>query len=315
MPDPTLEIGIGGLEATALRIATGLFVLEAGRVVLRGVVPRLRVAAGRPHLAGLEAASAELSDVRIHGPLVATQHPAGAWNFAPLAVADGTIRARIVDAHLLFDADVTVPIRYGQVDFDDATVEHVGPDSRMGVSRLGLYVDAPNGRSYLYQFAATPVAGVEYERRDALLGPWVSDRGKLQLQAFVEGLVRQAVAERGPGFTEQTRLLLDRTALSGDLQLGDGRLAAPGLQAELAGRAGGRNAIRVHSDAVGRGVAADVPGLLLRNLVLAAFGAEATAAELTGSLQLRLFIQDGQLRFAIELASATLSGLRLELPA
>ena len=84
-----------------------------------------------------------------------------------------------------------MPIRQGQVDFKDATVEHVGPDSRMGVSRLGLYVDAPNGRSYLYQFPSAPVAGVEYERRGALLGPFVTDRGNLRLQEFGEWLLRK----------------------------------------------------------------------------------------------------------------------------
>ena len=71
----------------------------------------------------------------------------------------GALNAEITDAHLLFDAQVRVPIARGVVDFNRATVEHVGPDSRMGVSRMGIYVDAPNGRSYLYQFPSAPVAG------------------------------------------------------------------------------------------------------------------------------------------------------------
>src|SRR5690606_32942721 len=139
-----------------------------------------------------------------------------------LAGADGTLRAEIVDAHLLFDAEVTVPIRHGRIDFQDAAVEHVGPDSRMGVGREGLYVDTPNGRSYLYRFPSGPVAGVEYEQRGALLGPFVTDRGVLRLQEFLEWLLRHP--EGQPlSFTEQARLLFARTALAGDVQLGDGR--------------------------------------------------------------------------------------------
>lgn len=314
MAAPTFDIGIGGFEATSLRLASGPFVLEIGRVALHGLVPRLRTEAGRPHLAGLEAARAELSDVKLQGPLVPAQHRGGSWQLAPLAAADGTIRARIVDAHLLFDADVTVPIRRGHIDFDDATVEHVGPDSRMGVSRLGLYVDAAHGRSYLYQFPATPVAGVAYEERSALLGPWVSDRGQLQLQAFVEGLLGQPIA-KGPGFTEQTRLLLDRTALSGEVRLGDGPVAAPGLQTELAGSADGRNAVRVDSEAVGRGVMLQMAALSVRQVVLAALGGRITSDAIEGSLTLRLGVEAARLSFVMELAKLSLTQLQLDVPA
>ena len=117
---------------------------------------------------------------------------------------------------------MTVPIRDGQIDFNETTVEHVGPDSRMGVSRLGLYVDAPNGRSYVYQFSSVPVAGVEFEQRGPLLGAWVTDRGKLRLQAFGEGLLLQGSGGHGVGFTEQARVMFDRTAVSGDVRLSDG---------------------------------------------------------------------------------------------
>lgn len=65
------------------------------------------------------------------------------WRFEPLSSAEGALRAQIPDAHLMFDAEVTSPVRRGVLDFNESTVEHVGPDSRMGVSRLGIFVDAP----------------------------------------------------------------------------------------------------------------------------------------------------------------------------
>lgn len=325
-PEGALRIGIERLEAASLRLARGALVLEIGQAALHRIAGQVRIEQGRPRLGFLQAARAELSDVKVHGPLAvpapprgelhgtraAAERSAGPWCLGPLGSADGTIRAEIVDAHLMFDADVTVPIRGGQIDFNQASVEHVGPDSRMGASRFGLYVDAPNGRSYLYQFSATPVAGVAYERRGARLGPWVTERGLVQLQAFGEGLLRQGAAGRGPGFTEQARLLFDRTAVSGEIRLGDGRLAAPGVQVELAGRADGRNAIRLHSDAVGRGFTLEIASLAAREAVANAGRTELGCDEITGSLVLRLLLEGGQLRYACSAANLTMAGLRVQ---
>ena len=314
--DGALEIRIRRLAAASLRVASGSLMLEVEHLALHEIVALVRAEAGKPRLSALQAAGAELSGVKVHAPMAfgasTSGQPAGSpFSLGPLAAANGVIRAEILDAHLLFDADVTVPIREGQVNFDDATVEHVGPDSRMGVSRLGLYVDAPNGRSYLYQFPSAPVGGVEYERRGAMLGPWVTGRGKLQLQAFGEGLARQSGAAKGAGFTEQARLLFDRTAVSGDVRLGDGSFVVPGLQADMVGRAEGRNAVRLHSEAVGRGVTAEMPSLLVRNAVLGSRDARIDCNEMAGAVMLRLFVQDSQLRMAFHLADMRMSGLRL----
>lgn len=337
--DGAFEVTVRRLEATSLRVASGPLTLEVGLLALNKVVALVRMQAGKPRLSALEAASAEVAGVKLQAPLTlaalggrsraahaaagasaAAAGPAspaatGAWSLGPLAGADGTLRAEIVDAHLLFDADVTVPIRQGQVDFNQATVEHVGPDSRMGVSRLGLYVDAANGRSYLYQFASAPLAGVEYERRSALPGPWGSDRGKLQLQPFVESLLRQPPTGPNLGVTEQARLLFDRTAVAGDVQLGDARFAAPGVQAELVGRAEGRNMVRIHSGAVGRGMSVEIAALSVRNVAAARGPAQVDCAAVAGTLMLRLSVEDGQLRYAFDLGSLKLSGLRLQLQA
>lgn len=331
----TLEIRIQRLTAASLRVASGPLMLELEHLALHQVVALVGVGGGSPRLRALEAAGAELSGVKVHAPLdfsgpparvphaahvhggaragdSTAGHAAGSrWCLGPLAAANGTIRAEILDAHLLFDADVTVTLREGQVNFNDATVEHVGPDSRMGVSRFGLYVDAPNGRSYLYQFPSAPVAGVEYERRGAMLGRWVTDRGKLRLQAFGEGLLRQSGAGKGPGFTEQARLLFDRTAVSGDVRLSDGRLAVPGLCAELAGSAEGRNVVRLHSQAVGRGVDVAMASLQVRNVVLGSGDARVDCDEMTGALTLRLFVAQAQVRLGFEIDTMKISGVRL----
>lgn len=313
--DGAPELRVRRLEATALRITSGALVLDLGQAALHDVVAVVRTAGGRPQLVALQAASAECAGVKLHGPLdLPGSHSAGeaaaaSWRLGPLATADGMVRAQIVDAHLLFDADVKVPLRQGRIDFSDTSVEHVGPDSRMGVSRLGVYVDAPNGRSYLYQFPSTPVAGVEYEKRGALLGPWVTNRGSLQLQPFGESLLHQPPGGQAMAFTGQARQLLDRTAASGEVRLGDGTLAAPGVQADLAGRAEGRNAVRLHSEAVGRGVTVEIASFLARNALL---GAQLRCEEVAGALVLRLLVEGGQVRFALDLANMKASGLKLD---
>ena len=250
------------------------------------------------------------ADATASAPDAAAGHAAtGAWHLAPLGEAEGTIRGQITDAHLLFDADVTVPIRDGQVDFNDATVEHVGPDSRMGVSRMGIYVDAPKGRSYLYQFAAAPLAGVVFEHRGALLGPWVSERGILQLQAFAESMLRQGHRGPGHGLTEQARLLLGRTSLSGELRLGEGLVAVPGLQVHLEGR----HAIGLNSQSVGRGLKVEMASLAARDAAAAWKGAQMGFDHATAKLELEVLVEGPAMRFALHVENGTAEGLRIDL--
>lgn len=320
--DGSLEIGIRRLEAASLRIESGPLVLEVSQLVLDKVVAVIRIEGGTRHLSSLEAATAELSGVKVHGPLSIPQLTgrdstaglvtAAAWHLGPLAAAEGAIRAEIVDAHLLFDAEVTVPIRQGRIDFKDATVEHVGPDSRMGVSRLGLYVDAPNGRSYLYQFSTPPVAGVEYEQRGALLGPFVTERGSLRLQPFGEWLLHQPLGGQAHGVTEQARRLFERTAVSGNLLLSDGRFAGPAAQVDLVGRADGQNSIRLSSQAVGQGLTVEMASLSARDAVLGSGGKRIECGQMVGALRLGLSVEGAQWRFSLEIGEMKVSAVRLD---
>ncbi|MBT2332996.1 hypothetical protein J7E49_03590 [Variovorax paradoxus] len=333
-PDGAVELRVRRFEATALRLASDPFVLEIGRIDVHELVAQLRAEAGVPRLASIQAGKAEFTGLKLHGPLVlppqiqkireasqgadaAAATPGGAaghaaadaWHLAPLGEAEGTIRGQITDAHLLFDADVTVPIRRGQIDFNDATVEHVGPDSRMGVSRMGIYVDAPNGRSYLYQFAAAALAGVVFEHRGALLGPWVSERGKLQLQAFAESMLRQGRRGPGHGLTQQAGLLLGRTSLSGEVQLGEGLVAVPGLQVHLEGR----NAIGLRSQSVGRGLTVEMASLTARDAVAVWQGAQMGFEQATARLELEILVEGPAMRFVLHVENGTAAGLRMDL--
>jgi hypothetical protein len=314
-PDGALEVAMRKLEASALLLKSGPLTFHVGRLALHELVAQVRMEQGAPRLLALQAAAAELSGVKADGPLVYKGIPKGefAWSLAPLAAAEGKVRADIKDAHLMFDADVTVPIRQGQVDFNAATVEHVGPDSRMGVSPAGVYVDAPNGRSHVYQFPPAPLAGVEFERRG--LGPWVSDRGRLRLQAFAESLLVHVRSGHKLGLTAQTRELLARTWLSGEVQLGDGKFAVPGVRADLAGRAQGSNLVRVLSEAVARGLTLEMAALSARHASLQEGGIQLGCDTVTGAFMFRVSVEGTAMRFACNLAELKLAGLRFARPA
>jgi len=320
----TLEWTVGKLLASDLRLAAGPLTLEFGQCELLDLKATLAFHDGRARLCTAEAAQAQFTRVSLRGPVASTDraHPAAdataprpeaGPTLGPLASAEGALRMDITDAHLLFDAHVDIPLRNGRVDFGDASVEHVGPDSRMGVSRTGIYVDAPGGRSYLYQFASPPLEGVEFEERGSLLG-WVTRRGALRLQPFAETLLRQSRDGLKLGLSEQVLALLGRTEVSGQLQLGDGDLVvAPGVRAALVGRAMGRNALTLHKTPDQQGLRMQSGALALREAALARGDWRLACGEVDAQLTLDLVARSAHdLRFAMTIAQCEMRGLRLE---
>jgi len=182
----------------------------------------------------------------------------------------------------------------------------------MGVSRLGIYVDAPTGRSYLYQFASAPLVGVAFEQRDALFGPWVSERGKLWLQAFAEALVGRADMGQNQGLTEQARLLLRRTALSGQVRLGDAPFAAPGFQGRTESSADGRNTVALTSPAVGEGLGVSIADLAVRDLAAHRYGLRVLCDAISAGVQLDLIGGEPDTMFSLALQEVRMGRLRLE---
>lgn len=243
------------IELRDLRIALGGVTLEAARAVLSGV----NLALGSDD-AGTSppasAASVHVESLRLElrsfaAPAAPAAAARAAWQFDTLAGLDGELRIHIDDAVWQLDADVTLPIRQGVIDFNRVTVEHAGPDSSMGLSPMGLYVDAPNGRHYLYLFDTTHVPGARFERR-GLLGARVADRGVLALQPLAEAIAGGATIGEAASHAQG---LLARTRFEGRLRLGDGVLrgALGGRTFELTLSAGtpGHNRVELDSAAGG----------------------------------------------------------------
>ena len=259
------------LEGLSLRL--GAFDVQVASVMVEGLqadparpgswVARRALVENATCTAPLEAC---MEAARAHGvgsSRAGRPQPADAWRLEPVAGLEGQVEASITDAHWHFDADVRLPVRRGTVDFNQVAVEHVGPDSRMGVSRMGVYVDGPQGRTYLYQLPDATLPGVRHEQRGSLLGSFVGDRGGLELAPFLAGVLRRWLEGGVGAATTAARDLLARTSVRGLLQLGGGRFAFPGVEIDWEAPQGERNTLRLWSPAVGRGLQVELPALAL----------------------------------------------------
>ena len=75
-----------------------------------------------------------------------------------------------------------------------------------------------------------------------------------------------------------------------------------------------RNLVRLHSQAVGRGLTVEIASLSVGSAALLLGGLRLEADRMAGALTLQLSVQGGQLRFSMDLASLQASGLRLRDP-
>lgn len=281
------------VELRDLRLVTPFARVSAATAELSNVAARLRTA---PHAAGaldrlagpLTIGELRLTDARVELRVEPTRtgnrSPAG-WRLEPLAALDGTVHADVADAAWVFDADVTLPISRGRLDFNRATVEHVGPDSSMGISRMGIYVDAPNGRHYLYLLSATQVPGATFERRATLLPFGSGDRGSIDLRPFVECLLAGLPLGSLASGTQQ---MIARTRLRAELQPGDGAIASDRDRVVLTGRERGKNRIELSSTPTGPGFVLRIPELSAAESQVERFGWVASTGALSATLSAQL---------------------------
>lgn len=241
-----IEIGIEQFVLRGLARELGGLSVKASRAALGKLVLRLGAAGSSLEPLGLLVDSLQVEGVELQaraGARVAL--PADtSWQLDALRALEGDFQVFIRDAAWVVDAAIAMPVRAGQVDFNRVVVDHVGPNSSMGIARNGIYVDAPNlGRTDLFNFTAPEVPGADYERRDGL-GARITDRGRLDIVAFVAGLLASTGKQAlGRLAGREVQVMLDRTKLSGDLQLGDGALGTARHHLLLGGRARARNRI------------------------------------------------------------------------
>lgn len=261
----------------------------AARVTLLNAALRVGAPASQPsfQLLGLQA-----GEVLVEGAELALApgfkpggHAAGGWRLDAFDHLDGRLRLFIRDAAWVVDADVAMHVTGGRLDFDEVVVEHVGPNSSMGIGRNSIYIDAPNlGRTDLFRFSAASVPGAVYETRG---GSRVTDRGSIDLKEFLEAML-EAPADQAIGGVagREVEVMLDRTKLDGELRLGDGALGTERHHVELAGQAEGRNRISLTAAVLGQRLVVRLPELCASGARFELFGRSGRSGALSASIEL-----------------------------
>jgi hypothetical protein len=182
----------------------------------------------------------------------------------------------------------------------------------MGVSRTGVYVDAPNGRTHLFPWSAAVVPGVEFERRGVGLGPFRSnDRGAIELRPLIEGaLAGLPIGTLATG----VRDMLSRTRVSGELKLGDGVVGDERRRIVLAGSERGRNHVELAPAAVGRGIVVRIPEGWADALRWQAVGALVTTGAVSARLSVQASAAAGAPTVSVSISDLTVRDIELREP-
>ncbi|HEY0855865.1 MAG TPA: hypothetical protein VGE16_02340 [Albitalea sp.] len=272
------------------RLPTVAGLASVSRITLAGLVIRLSAPPAEPplQLLGLAAGEVQLENI----DLTLAQRPqidtasAGAWRLDAVGALDGLLRIFIRDATWVVDADIAMPISGGRVDFDRVVVDHLGPNSSMGVSRDGIYVDAPGGaRTELFRFATPQPPGAQVEARGGFAGG-VSARGSLDLRPFAQAWLEAAHgAALGKTAGRTVDRMLDRTKLSGELRLGDGALGTDRHHLLLSGQAQGKNRVSVSAAVLGHRLVLRLPALSARSAVFEVLGRHGGCGAVAATLE------------------------------
>jgi hypothetical protein len=287
-PDGALRLDAQRAAVRNLRMQAGSVAADVDEAVLSGLALWVKPPASAQsfEVLGLSVEQVQLRGVTVSSAgQVAVARTASTWRLDAIDELEGTLNAQITDAAWVFDAEVTVPIKQGCIDFNAVTVEHVGPDSSMGISHMGIYVDAPNGRTYLFLFSATHIPGATFERRGRLFQARVADRGNLQLQPFAECLA-QGAAPLGQA-PHQVEATLDRTQLAGKLRLGDGVVGTARDHLTLSGQAVGKNWVELSAAVFSHEVALTIAELSASEAGFELFGKSGRTGAISANVTLR----------------------------
>ncbi|MFO1398294.1 MAG: hypothetical protein U1F48_14640 [Burkholderiales bacterium] len=228
-----------------------------------------------------------------------------------LATLDGIVHAFVSNALWFIDADVSVPIRQGAIDLNAVDIEHVGPNSLLGVSPAGIHVTGPAGqvRMPVLAFGPSPPPGVSFETVGGF--PFArGDRGRIDLLPFLHALLEApAGAPLLRPADPNLSAALQRTRVKGEVQLGDGTLARGGQRMELTGRAAGKNRCTLDSPSLGQRLVLAMPQFAASDASLALPGRELRTAALEAAVEAHVIGHDAPANspgLVLSVAQATL---------
>src|SRR6185312_15949041 len=219
--------------------------------------------------------------------------PTDPWSLDVLSTMAGDLRLYFTDAKFYADADVKVPISGGEIDFNKVNLEHIGPNSAMGVDRQGIYVDGVSTvlfRKHLYERNNIKDARMEvWEYTPPMghddMGSWdVTDRGALNLKGFVEQMLNDPKAASGepPKQLEE----LNRMRLTGKASLGDDSLGTSKNRVTLSGKGVNKNQIVIRANNLGSNLTIELPDFQASKAIFEAGGKAGETGEITAKIKL-----------------------------
>lgn len=268
------------LEATGLRLRLAGLDVRIDRALATGLSAAFsEPGPGVPsRLLGARMQQLLLEGLEASGPLARIQRPpAQGLRLAALQGLEGRLRAAITDAAWILDADITAPVVAGAIDFSQVTVEHLGPNSALGVSPGGLYVDPPHlARRYLYLFTGATPQGLDFQ-----------GRGRADVATLVADLLARSEPP-GRVANEEIAATLQRTQVQGELHLADGELGVQAAMLKFAGAAVGRNRLSLMAEALARKLVATLPEAHAQESRFAWGGLEGRSGAVQAELHLEL---------------------------
>jgi hypothetical protein len=258
--ETTLALGRVALEHLQVRIPFGSIVVS--NAALSGATARLSLESPN-RLLGLTAESMTVDGADIVLPRWTMRDVGslGPLRLEPLAKLDGAVRAYITDALWFVDAEIAVPIVDGRIDFNRVTVDHIGPNSTMGIDARGIYIEAPHRqRVRLLEFAPNLPGIANDAPRRRFFG---RERGALDVRPFMEAALAADTSTPAAHFADRKLAeALQRTRLNADLTLGNGVLGTAAQHIVLATRGQERNLISISAARLEAGLSIAVPGLI-----------------------------------------------------
>ncbi|HKA20519.1 MAG TPA: hypothetical protein VKN18_19700 [Blastocatellia bacterium] len=221
--------------------------------------------------------------------------PTDLWNLEALNSLEGDLKLYFTDAKYYVDADVNCPIRAGVVDFNKVDLEHLGPNSAMGISPRGIYVDGLSSivfRNYIYERDNIKDATFEVIEIIEPSGPddtgsyYIPDRGSLNLKGFLEQMINdpKAASGKAPERLEE----LNRMNLRGELTIDDKSLGTGKHGVTLHGKSAGKNKIKIDAAKLGENLLIEIPEFEASKGKFEAGGKKGETGQITAKIKINV---------------------------
>ena len=304
LPDGTMYVEFNELAAKNIqlkqkggaKIEIPLAKLKTAAVAMQGNAPDQAFDVLGATLKELELQGVKVTyEIDRSAPSTSSGKPTDPWSLDVLSSMNGDVALHFTDAAWVIDADVKVPISGGVINFNDVDLEHLGPNSAMGIDPKGIYIDGVSTvllRDYVYERANIKDASFEVWEITEPSGPddpgsaRVTDRGSLNLRGFLEQMMNDPLPASGKA--PETLEKLNRMKLTGNLTLGNDSLGTSKNRVTLSGESASKNQITINAVKLGERLEIKMPEFQASKATFEAMGKAGETGLITAKVKLEV---------------------------